>query len=208
MTETLAFADPAALDGWLERHHDLQAGLWVKVAKKGSGIASVTDAEVNDAALCWGWITGQRKAVDAAYYLQKITPRRARSAWSQVNVRRVAELIADDRMREPGHAEIAAAKADGRWDAAYASQAEATVPDDLAAALAANPRAGRAYEKLGKSDAYQVVLPLLLARSEKVRAARLQRAITRLSEGGAPGGPGGGALGDSAADASGTGGRA
>ncbi|MDI3386170.1 YdeI/OmpD-associated family protein [Streptomyces sp. B-S-A8] len=180
MTETLEFADLAGLEGWLERHHDVQAGLWVKVAKKGSGIASVTAGEVNDAALCWGWITGQRKAVDAAYYVQKITPRRARSVWSQVNVRRVAELIADGRMREPGLAEIEAAKADGRWDAAYASQKDATVPEDLAAALDADPKARRAYENLGRTDAYLVLLPLLKARTAEAREAALRAAVARL----------------------------
>lgn len=153
----------------------------MKVAKEGSGTASVTVEEVYDTALCFGWITGQRKGVDAAHYPRRITPRRARSPWSLVNVRRVAELTADGRMRERGHAQIAAAEADGRWQAAYASQWDATVPADLAAALDANPAAGRAYDRLGTSDAYRIVPPL--ARTEKVRAARLQRAIRVLTEG-------------------------
>ncbi|MFM9366576.1 YdeI/OmpD-associated family protein [Streptomyces sp. Da 82-17] len=181
MTQTLEFADFAALDAWLEQHHGVPEGLWVKVAKKGSGIPSVTAGEVNDAALCWGWITGQRKGLDASYYLQRITPRRARSQWSQVNVRRVAELAAEGRMRAPGLAEVAAAEADGRWDAAYASQKDATVPDDLRAALDADPAARRAYEKLGRTDAYLVLLPLLKARTSEERASALRRAMTRLA---------------------------
>ncbi|MDI3409263.1 YdeI/OmpD-associated family protein [Streptomyces cavernicola] len=180
MTETLEFADLVGLDAWLERHHDVRAGLWVKVAKKGSGIESVTAGEVNDAALCWGWITGQRKGLDATHYLQRITPRRARSQWSQVNVRRVAELAAEGRMRGPGLAEVEAAKADGRWDAAYASQKDATVPEDLATALDADPVARRAYGKLGRTDAYLLALPLLRARTAKAREVALRRALAGL----------------------------
>ncbi|MGW0732385.1 YdeI/OmpD-associated family protein [Streptomyces sp. NPDC002851] len=180
--EVLAFEDLAGLEGWLEEHHDRQAGLWVEIAKKGSGLASVTAAEVNDAALCFGWITGHRKGLDATHYLQKITPRRSRSQWSQVNVRRVAELTAAGRMREPGLAEVAAAKADGRWDAAYASQKDATVPEDLAGALAQNPAARSAFEALGRTDAYLVVLPLLRARTPKARAALLRKAVADLAD--------------------------
>ncbi len=118
-------------------------GCGSKIAKKGSGIPSLTDQEAVDLGLCYGWISGQRKAYDEVYYLQLYVPRRPRSRWSQVNVRRVEALIAAGRMRPSGLAEVEAAKADGRWDAAYESQRDATVPPDLAAALAANPRGGQ-----------------------------------------------------------------
>ncbi|CAM5691411.1 hypothetical protein SPURM210S_01121 [Streptomyces purpurascens] len=126
-TAPLAFATVADLDAWLTAHPVPHPGLWVKVAKKGSGIPSVSAADVNDVALCHGWITGQRKALDGSYYLQRITPRRPGSLWSMVNVRRVEGLTAAGRMRPGGRDEVASAQKDGRWDAAYASQQEAEV---------------------------------------------------------------------------------
>ncbi|WP_330287557.1 YdeI/OmpD-associated family protein [Streptomyces sp. NBC_00576] len=177
------FADAPALDAWLAAYSAAQAaGLWVKVAKKGSGLASVTAAEVNDMALCHGWITGQRRSLDAAHFLQKITPRRRGSVWSMVNVRRVPELVAAGLMRPGGLAEIDAAKADGRWEAAYESQRNASVPDDLVAALERDPRAKAAFEALGRTDQYQVVLPVLKARTPDIRAARLAAAVAGLTE--------------------------
>ncbi|MDX2541865.1 YdeI/OmpD-associated family protein [Streptomyces sp. WI04-05B] len=178
------FADASALDGWLTAHPAPQhSALWVKVAKKGSGLSSVTAAEVNDVALCHGWITGHRKGLDASHYLQKITPRRPGSQWSMVNVRRVPELAAAGLMRPGGFAEVDAAKADGRWAAAYESQRNASVPDDLVAALERDPRARAAFEALGRTDRYQVVLPLLKARTPDSRAARLAAAVAGLVDG-------------------------
>ena len=136
------FPDAAAFEAWLEEHVEHQPGVWLKVAKKSSGIPSLTDDEAVDVGLCFGWISGQRKGLDETHYLQKYVPRRPRSRWSQVNVRKVEELLAAGRMRPAGLAEVEAARADGRWDAAYVSQKEATVPPDLAAALAASPAAG------------------------------------------------------------------
>ncbi|KUO17967.1 YdeI/OmpD-associated family protein [Streptomyces dysideae] len=176
------FVSAADLDTWLSTHPAPHPGLWVKVAKKGSGIPSVTAAEVNDVALCHGWITGQRKGLDASHFLQKITPRRPGSLWSMVNVRRLEELTAAGRMRPTGLAEVAAAQADGRWAGAYASQREADVPEDLAAALKKNPRAGAVFERLGRTDRYQVILGLLQARTARTRAARLDAVIARLEE--------------------------
>jgi uncharacterized protein YdeI (YjbR/CyaY-like superfamily) len=177
------FADAPALDAWLAAHPAEQtSGLWVMVAKKGSGLASVTAAEVNDMALCNGWITGQRRSLDDRHFLQKITPRRRGSVWSMVNVRRVPELVAAGLMRPGGLAEVDAAKADGRWEAAYESQRNASVPDDLVAALERDPRAKAAFEALGRTDQYQVVLPLLKARTPDVRAARLAAAVAGLTE--------------------------
>lgn len=178
--EARPFASAADLDAWLAAHPAPHPGLWVKVAKKGSGLASVDWTEVNDVALCHGWITGQRKALDATHYLQKITPRRRGSLWSMVNVRRVAELTTAGRMRPAGLAEVAAARADGRWARAYASQREAGVPADLAAALERNPRAAAAFGTLSRTDRYQVIFGLLTARSAQGRAARLAAALARL----------------------------
>ncbi|MER5210697.1 YdeI/OmpD-associated family protein [Streptomyces sp. NPDC002838] len=181
--EPQAFPSAVALDTWLTAHGALHSGLWVKIAKKDSGLPSVTAAEVNDVALCHGWITGQRKGLDAECYLQKITPRRPGSLWSMVNVRRVRELTAAGRMRPAGLAEVEAAKADGRWEAAYESQREAAIPDDLAAALDQNPSARAAFESLGRTDRYLTMLPLLRARTPDGRATQLAAAVAGLTRG-------------------------
>ncbi|MFJ8544745.1 YdeI family protein [Streptomyces sp. NPDC093586] len=181
--EILAFPDAAAFDAWLTAHHGRREGVWVKVAKKASGIASVTDDELVDVGLCWGWISGQRRGLDDRYYLQKYGPRRPRSLWSRVNVEKVAALAAAGRMREPGLAEVRRAREDGRWDRAYASQATATVPDDLAAALAADPAAREAFDSLDRTARYLVMLPLLQAATPETRRTRLERAIRDLAKG-------------------------
>ncbi|MDC2949130.1 YdeI/OmpD-associated family protein [Streptomyces heilongjiangensis] len=181
--ETLAFEDAERLDAWLAAHPAPHPGLWVKVAKKGSGLRSVGAGEVNDVALCHGWITSHRRRCDEAHYLQRITPRRPRGDWSMVNVRRVEELTAEGRMRPGGLAEVDAAKADGRWASAYASQKEAVVPEDLQAALARLPRARQAFDRLGRTDRYLLVLGLLKARTPRARAARLGAALRRLEAG-------------------------
>jgi uncharacterized protein YdeI (YjbR/CyaY-like superfamily) len=241
----LAFESAAALDAWLTAHPAPRPGLWIRVAKKGSGIPSVTAVEVNDIALRHGWITGRRKGLDASCYLQTITPRRPGSLWSMVNVRRVDELTGAGRMRPAGlgpvakippaprrpartlaapgtspstsstrtcprhaesthrtpqgppfgrttglsqqaPAEVEAAKADGRWAAAYESQRDAVVPEDLDAALQGNPRARAVFEGLGKTDRYQVMLGILRSRTPKSRAARLAAAIAKLERAAGP----------------------
>jgi uncharacterized protein YdeI (YjbR/CyaY-like superfamily) len=182
--EPVFFERAEQLEAWLEEHHGELTELWLRIAKKSSGIASVTAPEVVDAALCSGWIDGQRKSLDEVYYLQRISPRRPGSAWSLVNVRKVEALTAAGRMREPGLAEVRAAREDGRWESAYPSQKEATVPADLAAALAARPRAAQNFERLGRTDRYLVILQLLKARTPKLRAARLDRLVTKLAAGG------------------------
>jgi uncharacterized protein YdeI (YjbR/CyaY-like superfamily) len=160
--------------------------VWLKMAKKGSGIPSLTSDEAVDVGLCYGWISGQRKPYDEVYYLQKYVPRRSRSRWSQVNVAKVEDLVAAGRMRPAGLAEVEAAKADGRWAAAYESQRNATVPPDLAAALAASPRAARAFEALGRTQRYGVILKLITARTAAVRGAQLRRAVAALEARGSP----------------------
>ncbi|MFI1442770.1 YdeI family protein [Streptomyces fructofermentans] len=181
--EIKAFADAARLDAWMSAQPGPRGGVWLRIAKKGSGLTSVTVAQALDVALCHGWIDGQRRGLDASYYLQKYTPRRSGSLWSMVNVRKVEALTEAGRMRPGGLAEVAAARADGRWDAAYESQRTATVPDDLVAALDRTPRAKEFFEGLGRTDRYLVVLGLLKARTPEVRAARLEKAVAALAEG-------------------------
>jgi uncharacterized protein YdeI (YjbR/CyaY-like superfamily) len=176
----IAFRDATEFEAWLDAHVGEQAGVWLKIAKKRSGVPSLTGDEAVDVGLCYGWISGQRKPYDEVYYLQKYVPRRPRSRWSQVNVARVAELIASGRMRPSGLAEVEAAKADGRWAAAYASQRDATVPPDLAAALTGSPQAAKAFGELGKSQRYAVILKLITARTPSARASQLRRSMTAL----------------------------
>ncbi|MFI6279396.1 YdeI family protein [Streptomyces sp. NPDC050988] len=181
--EIRTFTEVADLEAWMSAHPGLRAGIWLKIAKKASGLPSITIEEALDVALCHGWIDGQRRGLDDSYYLQRYTPRRPGSLWSMVNVRKVEALTAAGRMRPPGLAEVAAAKADGRWEGAYESQRNATVPDDLAAALDRSPRAKAFFEGLGRTDQYLVVLGLLKARTPEVRAARLEKAVKGLESG-------------------------
>ncbi|MFG2296183.1 YdeI family protein [Streptomyces sp. NPDC048603] len=185
--EIIAFADGTAFEGWLAAgHHARREGVWIKMAKKGSGIPSVTSDELVDIGLCFGWISGQRRSLDDTHYLQKYVPRRPRSLWSQVNVEKVERLTAAGRMREPGLAEVRTAQQDGRWDAAYASQKTATVPPELAAALDADPAARSAFEALDRTGRYQLLLPLLQARTPATRRTRLDKALRTLTAGAAP----------------------
>ena len=179
--DVLDFPDAARWESWLAAQHAVRAEAWLRIAKRHSGITSVTPAEALDVALCYGWIDGQRRAHDDVSFLQRFSRRRPSSSWSKVNVAKVEALMAAGRMRPAGLAEVAAAKADGRWEAAYESQRTAAVPPDLAAALSGNARANAAFERLGRSDRYAVILPLLKARTPKTRARILARAVARLT---------------------------
>jgi uncharacterized protein YdeI (YjbR/CyaY-like superfamily) len=150
--------------------------VWVKIAKKGAPGLTIRDAL--DGALCFGWIDSQRRRLDDRYYLQRYSPRRAGTAWSQVNVDKVDALLAEGRMREAGLAAVAAAKADGRWDAAYAPQRSATIPDDLADALAGDARARAAFDRLDRTGQYALFLRLMKARVD--RTAQLHRIMATL----------------------------
>ena len=178
--EIIAFRDAAAWESWLAANHELEAGVWLKVAKKSSGIPSVTADEVVDVGLCYGWVSGQRKSFDERYYLQKYVPRRPRSLWSKKNVEKVEMLLAAGRMREPGMAEVRAAQADGRWGAAYESQKNAAIPADVLAALEDNKRARDFFESLDKTSQYRLFLPVLQAKRVKTRATRLEKLIAML----------------------------
>lgn len=178
--EVIAFRDAAAWESWLADNHGRRAGVWLKLAKKGSGVPSVTSDEVVDIGLCYGWISGQRRSADDGYYLQKYVPRRPRSLWSRVNVDKVEALIAAGRMREPGLAEVRAAQADGRWEAAYAGQKDATVPVDVVAALQRNRRAQQVFEAMDRTSQYRLYLPVLQARTPAARAARVDKLMATL----------------------------
>lgn len=182
----IAFGDAAQFEAWLDAHVDLHVGVWLKIAKKGSGVTSLTDDEAVDVGLCYGWISGQRKSHDEVYYLQKYVPRRPGSRWSQVNVAKVEQLKVAGRMRPSGLAQVEAAKADGRWAAAYQSQRNATVPPDLFDALAASPPAAKAFEALSKTQQYAVILKLAHSRTATTRAAQLRKAMTTLQAPRAP----------------------
>ncbi len=176
----VTFPDGKSWEGWLKDNYTDQTGVWLKIAKKDSGIPSVTQLEALDSCLCYGWIDGQRRSYDDKYYLQKYTPRRKRSLWSKVNIGKVEALIAEGRMREPGMAEIDLAKADGRWDAAYESQANAVVPADLEAALEQNDKAKKFFDSLTRAERYAVLWRLMTAKTPEVRAIRLQKMVETL----------------------------
>ncbi|SNS85047.1 Uncharacterized conserved protein YdeI, YjbR/CyaY-like superfamily, DUF1801 family [Geodermatophilus pulveris] len=183
---TRAFPTQAALEEWLEAEHATAPGLYVQVAKKGSGVPSVTYPELVESVLCFGWIDGRSNGLDDTSYLVRITPRRPRSVWSRKNVATVAELTAAGRMRPAGLAAVEAARADGRWDRAYAGPATATVPDDLAAALAAEPAAREAFDALGGTDRYAVLFRVATAATPQTRARRIAALVRQLAEGRRP----------------------
>jgi uncharacterized protein YdeI (YjbR/CyaY-like superfamily) len=178
--EPLACTDGAEWEAWLVDHPEQSSGVWLLIAKKGSKKQSVTISDALDVALCFGWIDSQRKSYDADSYLQRYSPRRAGSPWSRLNVERVEALTDAGRMRPRGLAEVAAAKADGRWAAAYESQRSAVLPADLATALEQNDLAKAAFEQLDKTGQYAVFLPVLKATTPALRAVRVKKAIAEL----------------------------
>jgi uncharacterized protein YdeI (YjbR/CyaY-like superfamily) len=177
------FANGAEFERWLRKHHAKASCIWVKSAKKKSGIVSITWDEGVDAALCYGWIDGQGKSLDDTYSLQRYTPRGKRSKWSKLNRERVARLINEGRMQPAGLAEVERAKADGRWDAAYDSPANATVPDDLAKALAKSTKARKFFESLNSSNRYAILHRLQDAKKPETRARRLEKFVEMLKKG-------------------------
>jgi uncharacterized protein YdeI (YjbR/CyaY-like superfamily) len=183
---TLFCASGADWRAWLDEHHGGDDGAWLKIAKKGSGIASVTHAEALEVAICFGWIDAVRHAHDNDYFLQRFTPRRARSRWSQVNRDKAERLIAAGEMHAAGLAEVQRAKGDGRWDAAYEPQSRATVPDDLQAALDASPDAARTFATLTSQNRYSILYRLRDAKRPETRTRRLERFVAMLERGEAP----------------------
>jgi uncharacterized protein YdeI (YjbR/CyaY-like superfamily) len=178
----LAFVDDTAWEAWLAGNVE-SAGVWVKIAKKASGLASVAYPEVLDTALCFGWIDGQRVPYDATWFLQRFCPRGPRSAWSQVNVGKAEALIAEGRMRPPGLAAVEAARADGRWGRAYAPQSRAEVPDDLQAALDACPAAARFFEVLDSRNRFAILFRIQDAKRPETKARRVADFVAMLARG-------------------------
>ncbi len=173
------FKTPAAWEKWLAAHAGSR-GVWLQFAKKGQGVATVTYAEALDVALCHGWIDSQLKTLDAQYYLQKFTPRKPKSLWSKINVEKVENLIAAGRMQAGGLREVEAAKAEGRWQAAYDSASNMQVPDELAAALAGNKKAKAFFETLDKTNRYAVCWRVQTAKKPETRAARVKKLVEML----------------------------
>jgi uncharacterized protein YdeI (YjbR/CyaY-like superfamily) len=184
--EVMAFESAAAFERWLEGASELTQGIWLKLAKKGSGVASVTYAEAVDVGLCHGWIDGQAKSVDATYYMQRFTPRRKNSVWSKINIGKVAVLIANGRMRPGGLAEIERAKADGRWAAAYDGPATMDVPAELVVALEGSPQAKALFESLDKTNRYALCFRVHTAVKPATKASRVAKVIEMLETGELP----------------------
>ena len=182
----LAFADQAALEAWLEAEHLTAPGLYVKIAKKAAGVPSVNWEQMVEVLLCFGWIDGRANRIDDHWYVQRITPRRPKSVWSQKNVATVERLIAEGRMRPAGLAAVEAAKADGRWERAYAGPATITMPDDLAEALDAEPAARAAYDALDAQNRYSVLHRVHTATTPATRAKRIAALTRKLAEDGVP----------------------
>ncbi len=177
------FASQAQLEAWLDAHHAESDGIWLKIAKKGSGVESVDYAEALELALCFGWIDSQKRALDDSFFLQRFTPRRPRGKWSQINRAKAEELIAAGTMRSAGLAEVEAAQADGRWDAAYAGQRAATVPDDLRQELDRSPAAREFFDSLDAANRYAILYRLQEAKRPETRERRLRKFIAMLERG-------------------------
>jgi uncharacterized protein YdeI (YjbR/CyaY-like superfamily) len=181
-----AFASEAAFDTWLAAHHDSEPEVWIKIHKKSSGLASVTAAQALDVALCWGWIDAIRKGLDERSFLQRYTPRRRKSRWSQINREHVARLVAAGRMTPHGQREVDAAKADGRWDEAYApirASTPATVPADLRRAIEANPRAKGTFRSLNRQNLFALAFRTSAMRTPAGRARKIATLVAMLARG-------------------------
>ena len=177
------FESAQAWEAWLAENHDAAPGLWLKVAKKNSGIDSVSYREAVDIALCYGWIDSQARSFDEAFYLQRFTPRRARSPWSRINRERATALMEQGRIKPPGLREIERAREDGRWDRAYEPQSAAEVPEDLQQALDRNPRAKEFFEGLTASQRYSILYRIQDAKRPETRARRIAQYVAMLDEG-------------------------
>jgi uncharacterized protein YdeI (YjbR/CyaY-like superfamily) len=179
---TIAFESRDVWHAWLADQHEASAGLWLKIAKKGSGIETVSYADALEVALCYGWIDGQKAAFDDRHWLQRFTPRKRRSKWSKVNREAAERLIEAGEMRPAGLLEVERARADGRWEAAYDSQSAATVPDDLQRALAANDRAREFFATLNSVNRYAILYRIHDAKRPETRARRIEKYVAMLAE--------------------------
>lgn len=178
----IAFASVELFEAWLEEQGAASTGLWLKIARKGAQPATVTYDEALDLALCFGWIDGQKRAFDDEHWLQRFTPRAARSKWSQINRERAAALIEVGRMRPAGLAEVERAKADGRWDAAYAGASAATVPEDLQTALDRDAEAAAFFAALDSRNRYAILYRIADAKRPETRRARIEKYVVMCRE--------------------------
>lgn len=181
-----SFRSEAAFAAWMKANHAREREVWLKIHKKGSGLPTVTPAQALDVALCWGWIDGIRKSFDERSFLQRYTPRRARSIWSQINREHVARLTADGRMTPHGQRHVDAARADGRWDAAYApirSANAATIPEDLRAAIDVNPRARKTFRTLGRQNLFALAFRTNNMKTPAGRAKKIAALVDMLARG-------------------------
>jgi uncharacterized protein YdeI (YjbR/CyaY-like superfamily) len=179
----MLFVSAEQFEAWLAQQPPASKGIWLKLAKKGSSVASVSQAEAIECALCHGWIDGQIDKFDEHHWLIRFTPRKPRSKWSEKNRNTALELIKQDRMRASGLAEVERAKADGRWDAAYAAQSTATVPEDLQQALDANPPAQALFNRLDGTNRFAILHRVHTAVQAKTRASRIERYVAMLAKG-------------------------
>jgi uncharacterized protein YdeI (YjbR/CyaY-like superfamily) len=181
-----SFIDARALEAWMRSNHDAEPELWIKIHKKGSGLASITAPEALDVMLCWGWIDGLRKGFDEQSFLQRYTPRRAKSIWSQINRENVARLIRAGRMTEQGQRQIDIAKADGRWQAAYAPIRKASadkMPPDLMKAIKADPRARRTFATLSRQNLFALTFRTNNMKTSEGRAKKIGALVAMLARG-------------------------
>jgi uncharacterized protein YdeI (YjbR/CyaY-like superfamily) len=178
----ISFASRDAWEAWLAEQHAISSGLWIKIAKTASGIDTVSHAEALEAALCYGWIDGQRDRLDDHYFLQRFTPRRPRSRWSKINCAKATELIEKGEMKPAGLREVERAKADGRWEAAYDAQSAATVPDDLRQELEKDDEAGEFFGALDSRNRYAILYRIQEARKPETRARRIEQYVAMLKE--------------------------
>jgi uncharacterized protein YdeI (YjbR/CyaY-like superfamily) len=180
---TILFATAAEMEAWLEENASDAQGFWLKIAKKDSGVKSVTYGEALEVALCFGWIDSQKRGLDERHFLQRFTPRRPRGRWSRINREKAESLIAGGRMRRSGLLEVEGARRDGRWDAAYEGQRTAKVPDDLRRALDADDEAKRFFAGLDGANRYAIVYRLEEAKKPETRERRLRKFVEMLARG-------------------------
>jgi len=178
-----AFADAAAFEAWLAQHHASQTEVWIKIHKVGSGLPSITAKEAIDVVLCWGWIDAIRKSFDAQSFLQRYTPRGPRSVWSQINVDNVARLVAEGRMTPHGLAHVEAAQADGRWARAYAAGRAFKIPDDLQAAIDAEPKARAMLARLSEQNRFALAFRVHNMKTEAGRRRKIETFVAMLKRG-------------------------
>ena len=184
--QSLSFPSPEAWEQWLDEHHASSSGIWLRIAKKRSGFASVSYPEAVEVALCYGWIDGQKDKLDDDWYLQRFTPRRPRSRWSKINREKALALMESGRMREAGLREVERAKADGWWEAAYDPPSRLSVPEDLERALARSEAARALFETLDRTNRYAILYRVQDAKRPETRARRIEQFVAMLADGRKP----------------------